>query len=403
VHLVQLLRERGYRAGLIGKNHCFDEAAVHESFDTYYPVGHGGPMDDGGDPDVAGAKQFIRNMGGALGRAYAAAVSPYPVEKHGTWLIGHEADAFIRANRDHPFCAWVSIADPHTPYQVSEPYASLHPPHSLTLPPFVPPEEGEKPELFRLFAELMGAHEVTEEHLRFVLSIYYGMIALIDDTVGRLLETLDELGLREDTIVVFTADHGDYMTEHRLVRKGASMADTLTHVPLLVSYPRRIASGGVCDDLVSLLDVFPSLTHLMDLPLPPGRSGQPLPLIAGGAPRDAVFSEHGTQRGRLERAGIRRRLDQMAGAGRPHNAPWQLVASGQKKMVRTHEWKYVHHAGGDCELYALRDDPFELHNLAHDPTHRELVHDFRRRLLEWAMDTEDTLPAPVRGGDRSMA
>jgi arylsulfatase A-like enzyme len=341
-------------------------------------------------------------MGGALGRAYAAAVSPFPVEKHGTWLIGHEADAFIRTSRDHPFCAWVSIADPHTPYQVSEPYASLYPPQSLTLPPYGPQGSPGKPEVFRLFAELMGANDVTDEHLRFVLSIYYGMIAVIDDVVGRLLETLDELGLGEDTIVVFTADHGDYMAEHRLVRKGASMADTLTHVPLLVSYPRRVAQAGICDDLVSTLDVFPSLTHLMDLPLPPGRSGQPLPLVAGGEPRDAVFSEHGTQRGRFTRAAVRRRLDELAAAGRPHRAPWQVVASGQKKMVRTHDWKYVHHSGGECELYALRDDPFELHNLAHDAAQRERVHDFRRRLLDWVIETEDTLPVPARGADRSI-
>ena len=83
-------------------------------------------------------KQFIRTLGGPGGKAYACGVSPYPVEKHGTWLIGNEADRFIRdsaAGPDKPFCAWVSIADPHTPYQISEPYASRYPAGSLELPP----------------------------------------------------------------------------------------------------------------------------------------------------------------------------------------------------------------------------------------------------------------------------
>ncbi len=402
-HLLDLLRERGYRAGLIGKNHCFDEPALHTCFDAYYPVGHNGPADDRGDPDVAGAKRFIHSLGGPGGKAYAAGVSPYPVEKHGTWLVGEEADAFLRANREHPFCAWVSIPDPHTPYQVSAPYASLYPPAGLALPPYGSPGNPGKPERFRLFAELMGAQDVPDDHLRFVLSIYYGMIAVIDDVVGRLLATLEELGLRQDTIVIFTADHGDYMTEQRLVRKGASMADALTHVPLLLSYPRRVAAGGVCHDLVSLLDVFPSLVQLMDLPLPPGRSGQALPYAMPDAtPRQDVFSEHGTVRGPVDREGILGHLRQMAAAGRPHGAPWQTVASGQKKMVRTQEWKYVHHAGGESELYSLLDDPHELVNLAARPEHKERVHDFRRRLLEWAMETEDTLPADTPRADRSM-
>jgi arylsulfatase A-like enzyme len=399
-HLLDLLRARGYRAGLLGKNHCFSEEDIARLFDTYFPVGHQGPAEDGGDPDVSGGKQFIRQMGGPGGRAYAAAVSPYPVEKHGTWMIGNAADTFIRQNRDQPFCAWVSIADPHTPYQVSEPYASRYDPKSLDLPPHVPGNPG-KPERFRLFAELMGAADVSDDHLKFVLSIYYGMIALIDDVVGRLLTTLDELGLREDTIIIFTADHGDYMTEHRLVRKGASMADALTHVPLLVSFPRRVPGGAVCEDVVSLLDAFPTLTSLMDLPLPPDRSGQPLPIAAGGAPRQSVFSEHGTQRGALDRGAVMAQLQEMASRGKPHGAPWQLAANGQKKMVRTRDWKYVHHAGGEGELYDLRADRHELHNLADDPAHAGRVKEFQRELLDWLVDTEHTLSA-ARSDDTSM-
>lgn len=402
-HLLQLLRASGYRTGLIGKNHCFSDQDLATYFDVYFPVSHNGPAEDFGDPDVAGAKQFIRNMGGPGGKAYACGVGPYPVEKHGTWMVGREAERFIRdgaSNQQNPFCAWVSIADPHTPYQVSEPYASRYPAASLELPPTRPTGLPGKPDRFRLFAELMGAAEVPDDHLKFVLSIYYGMIALIDDVVGRLVTALDETGQRDNTIVVFTADHGDYMTEHRLVRKGASMADALTRIPLVLSHPAGIPSGQTSDSLVSLLDVLPTLCSLMGLEQPPGRSGHPLHLAVEGAPEQkVVFSEHGTVRGPVDREAIAARLAQMAASGKPHNAPWQLAANGQKKMLRTHHWKYVWHAGPEEELYDLAADPAELTNLASHPMQTERLDYFRQQLLEWCIETEDTLPiTPRRAG-----
>jgi arylsulfatase A-like enzyme len=413
VHLLQLLRDAGYRTGLIGKNHCFTEPDVARYFDTYYAVGHGGPADDGGDPEVAAAKQWVRRleadaggqvrrMGGGNGAAYAAGISPFPVEKHGTWLIGEQAEAFLRASRDRPFCAWVSIPDPHTPYQVSEPYASRYPPGAIELPPHEPPGYAGKPDRVRLFAELLGAPEVTDDHLRFVLSIYYGMIAVIDEVVGRLMATLDRLGLREDTIVVFTSDHGDYMTEHRLVRKGASLYDSLVRVPLIISYPRSVAAGTVVDDLVSVLDVFPTLTRFMDLPLPAGRSGQALPQIAGGPPREVVFAESGIEGALTTREAVRRRLAELEAAGLRRPLPWQLIANGKLKMARTREWKYVYAPGGEDELYHLTEDPYELVNLAGHPDQRERVQDFRRLLLDWAITSEDTLPVPERVPDRGV-
>jgi arylsulfatase A-like enzyme len=196
------------------------------------------------------------------------------------------------------------------------------------------------------------------------------------------------------------------MTEHRLVRKGASMYDCLTRVPLLVSWPGTIGPGQVSENLVSTLDVFSTLTHLMALPMPPGRNGQPLPvtpaLADAAPPRRFIVSEHGTPREALTREKVQQRLAAMAAAGRPHRLPFQLVASGPKKMVRTHEWKYVYRAGGEDELYDLRADPHELANLAGAPEQRDRIEALRRNLLDWMTETEEDDVSPIAGGDVSM-
>src|SRR5207249_3570766 len=144
----------------------------------------------------------------------------------------------------------------------------------------------------------------------------------------------------------------------------------------------------------------------MSLPVPPGRNGRPLPvtdeLAGAAAPRTSIVSEHGTPRPPLTREAVQRRLAALAAQGRPHRLPFQLVASGAQKMVRTHDWKYVYRAGGDDELYDLRADPHELTNLAGQPEHHERLLDFQRQLLDWLVDTEEEAVTPHTGRDRSM-
>lgn len=389
--LLDLLRERDYLTALIGKNHCFTVEQIPEIFDVHYPVGHLGPADDEGDAEVAAVKAF----GDAVGTpAYGAGVTPYPREKHGTWLIGDRAEAFLTENGDRPWCAWVSIPDPHTPYRAPEPYASLYPADSILLPPREPPGYPGKPDRIRMFAELLGAHTVTDTHLRFVMSMYFASIAMIDDVIGRLLATLDRTGQREDTIIVFTSDHGDYMTEHGLVRKGASLYDSLVRVPLFVSYPRAIPHGTVSEDLVSTIDVYPTLVRLMGLPLPQGRSGQPLPAITNEPPRQIVFAETGREGTFTNRQQVTHFLSEAVAAGRTVKLPWQLIGNTKLKMARTLDWKYVYEPGadGEDELYDLTADPFELRNLAADLEQQERVAWFRRQLLDWTITSEDTLP-----------
>jgi arylsulfatase A-like enzyme len=174
-----------------------------------------------------------------------------------------------------------------------------------------------------------------------------------------------------------------------------------------------VPAGAVCEDLVSILDVFPSLTGLMDLPLPPGRDGRPLPMVpvaGSGRPRDVVFAEHGVEGAPTNEDEARAALARyQAEHGRPRPLPFQAMANAKIKMVRTKDWKYVYQPGGrdpdgapTDELYFLSDDPHELVNLVDRPEHRQRVEEFRRHLLDWAILTEDRLPVPERTTDRGL-
>ena len=390
-HLLQPLKEAGYRTALFGKNHCFTRQQLGQWWDVVSEVSHGGPLADRGDAQIAAARAWTRHPDQNRA-AYAAAVSPFPVEKHGTWLIADDTVRFLQehaaAGSRQPFAAWVSIADPHTPYQVSEPCASRYPPESIILPPRrSAAETAARTEREQVFSHLLGADEVTDEQLRFVTSIYYGMIAVIDDAVGRILSTLEALGLRDDTLVVFLSDHGDYMGERQMVRKTIALHDALTRVPLLLSWPGHVAAGQRIASPVSLLDVLPTLTKLLGLRPLPGRSGQSLP--PWGPARQEVYAEHGTEEPTPTWERVRTgKLGTSAG----QSLPWQ-GGGGRMKMVRNADWKYIYEPNAGCELYDLRQDPHELCNLAQRPEHAARVTAFQQQLLDWTITTETTLPA----------
>jgi arylsulfatase A-like enzyme len=228
-----------------------------------------------------------------------------------------------------------------------------------------------------------------------LLATYYGMVRFVDDGLGQIMNALQELGLRDNTIVVFCSDHGDFMGEHGMQCKGGVFYDCLTRVPLIVSWPRQVPAGLVDDSMVSLVDVVPTLLALQGLQAPRSMHGRRLPTVTGAPPREAVFSEYGAGGPPFRLAD----LEKMPG---PHGRKTLIQtlrwreAEGRRKMVRTRAWKYVHDAMGDLdELYNLERDPWELENVAGDPANRDVVSEMRLRLVDWSTTTEDARPVPL--------
>jgi choline-sulfatase len=215
--------------------------------------------------------------------------------------------------------------------------------------------------------------------------------------VGQILGALEDLGLRERTMVVFCSDHGDFMGEHRMQCKGGVFYDCLTRIPLIVSWPGQLPAGQREGSMVSLIDVVPTLLQLQGLEVPRSMHGQGLPVATDTPARDVVYAEYGA-------GGPPFRMADLEEMPRPYgrrtliqSLQWR-EAEGRRKMVRTREWKYVHDPMGDRdELYDLVNDPWELVNAIDDPANREVVSALRLRLLDWSIQTEDARPVPLPG------
>ena len=403
-HAFKLWKEAGYHCGLIGKNHCFEAASDLDLFDTWCEVSHGGLP---ADPTTKGMDWFrpieginaahdLRRTMTPQNPRFAYATSDFPLEDYSTGLVAGQTVRFLEQHRDDPFALWVSFPDPHEPWVCPQQYADLFPPENIDLPPWREDEFDERaPERNRVLYQMLGVAEDAIEDVYGLMSVYYGMVRFIDDALGQILDTLDNLGLRENTIVVFCSDHGDFMGEHAMQCKGGVFYDALTRVPLIVSWPGHVPSNQQDSSMVNLVDVVPTLLTLQGLDVPRSMHGQGLPQATNTPPREATFSEYGA-------GGPLFRLNDLAQLPEPHGRKtlidslrWR-EAEGRRKMVRTPHWKFVHDPMGDKdELYDLVNDPWELTNVADDPQHRAIIADLWLQLADWMIATEDARPVPL--------
>ncbi len=206
-----------------------------------------------------------------------------PAELHfNTWVADRTIGFLEReARSDRPFFLWCSFPDPHHPYCPPRPWADMYRPEDVQLPTR---REGElddlPPHFLRIYEEYMplsGRFEPTRirnDQMRDIIALTYGMASFIDAQVGRVLHSLETLGLRENTVVVFLSDHGDMMGDHWLLNKGPFHFSGLLRVPLIWSWPGHFQAGACTDALASHLDVPVTVLQLAGVPIPEG----PIPL-----------------------------------------------------------------------------------------------------------------------------
>lgn len=210
----------------------------------------------------------------------------------------------------------------------------------------------------------------TEELHRKTLAYYYGLITQIDYNIGRVLDELDRLGLADNTAVVYTADHGEMMSEHGAWTKGRQGYDATLRVPLILRCPGVIPKGVRRKDMACSIDLAPTLLELTHQPIPNNMQGKSLVAPAkgkSGAWRDVIFSEIGDS------------LENQAVTTRTADAKYVLYREEGKVAYE--------------QLFDLEKDPWEMNNQIANPKYKQLLTDLREKLAQWEAETKSVPPS----------
>ncbi|QGX96850.1 phosphonate monoester hydrolase [Roseovarius faecimaris] len=290
---------------------------------------------------------------------------------------------FIAGAGDDPWCLHLSYIKPHWPYIVPAPY------HDMYGPEHVLPAVRSQAELSDAHPVLAAYHQhrfskvfAREEVRQRVIPAYMGLITQLDDQIGRLMDWLEETGRSDETLIVFTSDHGDYLGDHWLGEK-EMFHDPSVRVPLIVVDPSPeadVTRGTVSEALVEAIDLLPTFVEVA--------GGAPKPHVLEGASllplvrrqdvpwRGHVISEYDYSSRRAQAI-----LDQS-----PQDCRLIMVHDGR--------WKYVHAEGFRPMLYDLKSDPDELHDLGADPTHESECARLGEVLNRWARHPHSRITAP---------
>ena len=435
---VELLRDAGYRTGLIGKSHlqCFtglpatnrfepaeglvapsrhlrdaiknnrhtpeydlevapqwDRPLAERTGGDFYGFEHVEVVADHGDQACGDyllwARQQRRDFDSLVGpenslpdnrfnapQAWRTAV---PEELYATSWIADRSEAWLSngAANDKPFFLQMSFPDPHHPFTPPGRYWSMYDPADIPLPASF--GQGDLPPIRAMREALekgtdarhsQNPFAVTEVEARSIIALTYGMITMIDDAIGRVLNRLDSLGLAEDTVVIFTSDHGDYMGDHGLMLKLLLHFQGIIRVPFVWHDPKSRSRGQVDGGLASSIDIAPTI--LARAGIQPYNGIQGRDLLSSRSP-GVVIVEEDSQR-------------IMTGFDRPQRVRTIVTDKYRMSLREGESWN---------ELYDLSTDPGEFSNLYDKPAGLKARHELSELMLRRMIALQDRSPLPA--------
>ena len=314
-----------------------------------------------------------------------------PDEFHYNKWIAERTNALLDryADNDEPFFCWSSFFDPHPPYTVPEPWASMYDPAEVTVPEADPDEhkytppwhqmtQQQKPDFSFLRSEEhphgvhgYSSHLHNRDEMAKDIATYYGMMSCMDAAIGTILAKLEERGLADNTIVVFTSDHGHFYGHHGLKAKGGFHYEDVIRVPFIVRWPGQTPAGQRSQQLQSLIDLAPTFLSACDIPVPRHMTGvdQSASWRGEEAARDKLLVEFNHQPGLLH-----------------------LVTHVDER------YKLTIYRGHDFgELWDLEEDPGEIHNRWDDPAYAGVKAQLLQRMVQTGLERE-AMPMPRISG-----
>lgn len=303
---------------------------------------------------------------------HSTTCSPFPEEHHQTtWVADRSLEALADHPGDRPFFMWTSFVDPHHPFNPPAPFDTMYDPQDMPLPVWDQRVVERWPKRYRQmhFATegshvAIGMHQLPDAEWQRCKAYYYGMVSLIDKQVGRLIDALDTRGMLENTLIIFSADHGELLGDHHLIFKGATY-DCVTNMPLIMCGPGIDGHRGQRAGLCNAIDIMPTTLDLVGWPMPKGVQGQSIvPMV-----RDEAC--------RIRDAELIWNND--------------LIRS-----IRTEDHLLTWHGpGAQGELYDLHADPHCLNNLWDQPSATALQRQLADQLLALIAANVDPLPERV--------
>jgi arylsulfatase A-like enzyme len=303
----------------------------------------------------------------------AMVVGKYPALSYGNGWFGEPSPLLLADSKTHqaaaracelmsqsvsnvqPWFVRVDFTDPHLPCRPSEPFCGMYDPDALEPWDSMGDTLEGKPYIQRQQLRNWGLEGRTWDQWKSTLAMYYGMVSQIDDAVGIMLDSLDRQGLAEDTLVIYTADHGDLCGGHGMLDKHYVLYDDVTRTPLVIRYPRKVAAGLRPDEFVSnCLDLGATIGDLCGVAVKAGHGISLAPLLAGECHPDrsfAVSSSSGQQFGLYS-----------------------------QRSIRTKDWLYVWNMTDIDELYDGNSDPGQKRNVIHDPANADVLAVLRKTL-----------------------
>lgn len=328
------------------------------------------------------------DMATAIPRTFYVGLDPEVDAIDNDEAMTRSAIAWLADAPEQPWAMVLPLFAPHCPFMVTEPWFSMY--DRAEMPGRAAHTTGHEPAYMQLVRDTWGLDGVSEEDWREIQAVYYGMISRMDDQFGRIMAALEANGLREDTIVIFFTDHGEYLGDFDLVEKWpAGVHECLTRDPLIMGGP-TLDEGRAVDALVEMVDLMPTVLELAGVPSTEAHFGRSLvPLLRGQAHahRDFAFTEGGFLAS--EEMGFERPQPPYDLKGRvQHDHP---EAVGRCIAVRDQEWTYVWRMYEPCELYSRTQDPREEHNLAALPQHAERIAHLHQAMLDWLLRSSDVM------------
>jgi arylsulfatase A-like enzyme len=268
-------------------------------------------------------------------------------------FVAEQTIEFVRNQRHRkaPFLCIAGFYSPHSPWVAPQEFLDLYDPADLPIAEF---PEG--------MGRERGGHVYSDDELRSATHGYYAMCSEVDHHVGRILHALDQCGLSEDTIVIFTSDHGEFLGEYLNYGKGYPAPDCIARVPCIMRWPRGIEEPGrVCPHFAEAVDMVPTLLTCAGIPLPRHLQGVPLPLAPNApATRESALTE-------------------MQGA----------------RSLHTSCHHYIVRRNGTEVLYDLDRTHGQYEDVAAEPGYQGLLAELRLTMLQRLLDMETHLPRTV--------